>query len=72
MRASVYAEMRLRERQQEEIAWRQADPDLQNPGSRIKWGYSPQAEARMRRSDQFMFDRPAGDTLPATVFRVEF
>lgn len=72
MRESIYAEMRLSERGQEEVAWRQADPDLQNPESRIKWGYSPQAEQRMRRSDSFMFDKPAGDTMPATVFRVEF
>jgi hypothetical protein len=72
MRENIYAEMRLREREQEEVAWRQADPDLQTPESRIKWGYSPQAEQRMRRSNDFMFDKPAGDTLPATVFRVEF
>lgn len=72
MRESIYAEMRLREREQEEVAWRQADIDLQNPESRIKWGYSPQAEQRMRRSDYFMLDKPAGNTMPATVFRVEF
>jgi hypothetical protein len=72
MRKSIYAEMRLREREEEELAWRQADIDLQNPESRIKWGYSPQAEQRMRRSDYFMLDKPAGDTVPASVFRVEF
>ena len=72
MRESIYAEMRLREREQEEVAWRQADIDLQNPESRIKWGYSPQAEQRMRRSDYFMLDKPAGGTMPASVFRVEF
>lgn len=72
MRESIYAEMRLREREEEELAWRQADIDLQNPESRIKWGYSPQAEQRMRRSDDFMLDKPAGNTMPATVFRVEF
>jgi hypothetical protein len=72
MRENIYAEMRLRDREQEEVAWRQADPDLQNSESRIKWGYSPQAEQRMRRSNDFMYDKPAGDTLPATVFRVEF
>jgi hypothetical protein len=72
MRESIYAEMRLRQREQEEIAWRQADIDLQTPESRIKWGYSPQAEQRMRRSDYFMLDKPAGNTMPATVFRVEF
>ncbi|MGI9200688.1 MAG: hypothetical protein ACR2QL_06500 [Woeseiaceae bacterium] len=72
MRENIYAEMRLREREEEEVAWRQADPDLQNSESRIKWGYSAQAEQRMRRSNDFMYDKPAGETLPATVFRVEF
>lgn len=72
MRQAIFAEARLREREQEEIAWRQADPDLRNPNSRIKWGYSPQAEARMRRQNDFMFDMPAGNTQPATLFRAEF
>ena len=72
MRQAIFAEARLREREQEEIAWRQADPDLRNPNSRIKWGYSPQAELRMRRANDFMYDMPAGNTRPATVFRAEF
>jgi len=72
MREAVYAEMRLREREQEELAWRQADPDLQKPESRFKWGYSPQAEQRMRRGNEFMYDMPAGKTQPATLFRAEF
>ena len=72
MREAVYAEMRLRERREEELAWRQADPDLQNSESRIKWGYSPQAEQRMRRESDFMYDLPIDDTKPATLFRVEF
>ena len=72
MREAVYAEMRLREREQEELAWRQADPDLRNTESRFKWGYSPQAEQRMRRGNEFMYDMPAGKTQPATLFRAEF
>ena len=72
MREAVYAEMRLRERREEELAWRQADPDLQNSESRIKWGYSPQAEQRMRRESDFMYDLPIDQTKPATLFRVEF
>ena len=72
MREAVYAEMRLREREQEELAWRQADPDLRKPESRFKWGYSPQAEQRMRRGNEFMYDQPAGKTQPATIFRAEF
>ncbi len=72
MREAVYADMRLRERDQEELAWRQADPDLKNPESRFKWGYSPQAEQRMRRGNEFMNDLPIDDTKPATIFRAEF
>lgn len=72
MREAVYAEMRLRERNEEELAWRQADPDLQNSESRIKWGYSPQAEQRMRREHDDMYDLPIDQTKPATLFRVEF
>ena len=72
MRETVYAEMRLRERSEEELAWRQADSDLENRESRIKWGYSPQAEQRMRRESDFMYDLPIDDTKPATLFRVEF
>jgi len=56
----------------EEDEWRRADPDLEieNP-SRIKWGYNPQAEARMRR-DTELTDLPIDTVKPATVFRVEF
>ena len=72
MREALYAEMRLRQRREEELAWRQADPDLQDKESRIKWGYSPQAEQRMRREGEFMYDLPIDQTKPATLFRVEF
>ena len=72
MREAVYADLLLQERDQEELAWRQADPDLKNPESRFKWGYSPQAEQRMRRGNEFMNDLPMHDTKPATIFRAEF
>ena len=72
IRATIYAEMRLREREEEEMAWRQEDPDLENPESRIKWGYSPQAEQRMRRENDFMNDLPFDQNRPASLFRVEF
>lgn len=68
----VYREKRLREREEEEVAWRQADPDLDNPDSRIKWGYSAQAEQRMRRENDFLYDLPTDQTKPATLFRAEF
>ena len=72
MKEAIYAELRLRERAEEEQAWRQADPDLKNPESRIKWGYSAQAEQRMRRENDFMYDLPIDQTKPATLFRSEF
>ena len=72
MQEAVYAEMRMRERRERELAWRQSDPDLENTESRIKWGYSPQAEQRMRRESDFMYDLPIDQTKPATLFRVEF
>jgi len=72
MKEAIFAEMRMRERNEEELAWRQADPDLKNPESRIKWGYSPQAEQRMRRENAFMYDLPIDETKPASIFRVEF
>ena len=72
MREEIYSEMRMRERQQEELAWRRADPDLEKPESRIKWGYSPQAEQRMRLENDFIYDLPFEQTKPATVFRAEF
>lgn len=62
----------LRKREEEEVAWRQADPDLENPESRIKWGYSPQAEQRMRRENDFMYELPTDQVKPATLFRAEF
>jgi hypothetical protein len=72
MREAVYAEMRLRERDQEELAWRQADRDLETAESRIKWGYSPQAEQRMRRENDFLYDLSSDHAKPASIFRVEF
>lgn len=72
MKEVVFADMRFRERAEEELAWREADRDLNNPESRIKWGYSPQAEQRMRRELDAMNDLPIDRTKPATLFRVEF
>jgi hypothetical protein len=72
MKETIYADMRLRERSEAELAWRQADPDLRHPESRIKWGYSPQAEQRMRRENDLMYDLSSNQTKPASIFRVEF
>jgi len=72
MREAIYAEMRMRERYEEDIEWREQDPDLKKPESRIKWGYSPQAEQRMRRQQDFMYDLSIDHNKPASIFRVDF
>ena len=69
---AVFAEGRMRERREQELAWRQADPDLVEEGSRIKWGYSPQAEQRMRNDMEDMHGLPIDQVKPASIFRVEF
>lgn len=72
LRERIYAEMRLRQREEEDLAWRQKDPDLKITESRIKWGYSPQAEQRMRRENDFMHELSIDHNKPASIFRVEF
>ena len=69
---SIFSEMRMREREEEDIAWRQSDPDLENSESRIKWGYSPQAEQRMRRESDYLYDSGTELAKPASIFRIEF
>ena len=69
---AIYAEMRLREQEEEEVAWRQDDPDLENPEDRIKWGYSAQSEQRMRRENEYLYDSGTELAKPASLFRVEF
>jgi len=72
IREAVLADMRMRERLEQEFAWREADPDLKDGESRIKWGYSLQAEQRMRRDTAFMNDLSMDQYEPASIFRVEF
>ena len=56
---------------EEENEWRSsASTTVENP-SRIKWGYDPQDELRMRRESN-LSDVQWITTKPATVFRVEF
>ncbi len=72
LQEAIFAEARMRERREQELAWRQADPDLENKESRIKWGYSAQAEQRMRNDMDEMYDLPIDQVKPASVFRIEF
>ena len=72
LQAAIFSEARMRERREEEMAWRQADPDLEDPDSRIKWGYNPQAEYRMRGATEGLHDLPTDEVKPASIFRIEF
>jgi hypothetical protein len=53
----------------EESAWRESGVD--NTSSRIKWGYDPRDEYRIR-SEMDVMNSPSDTTRPATVFSVEF
>ena len=72
LQEAIFAEARMRERREEELSWRQADPDLENKESRIKWGYSAQAEQRMRNDMDEMYDLPIDQVKPASIIRIEF
>jgi hypothetical protein len=72
LREQIMTEYFRLQQLEEDAAWRQADPDLDpSKTSRIKWGYNPQAEARMRRETDVM-ELPIDQVKPATLFRVEF
>ena len=51
--------------------WRGESSLASETPSRIKWGYDPQDELRMRRESN-LSDVQAVTTKPATVFRIEF
>lgn len=62
-----FEQQRLMERER----WRSSlDVKLKSP-SRIRWGYDPGAELRMRRETDLM-DLAFETTRPASIFRVEF
>jgi hypothetical protein len=56
---------------EEEDAWRRSTSMAVESPSRIRWGYDPQDELRMRRESN-MSDVSWVTTKPATVFRVDF
>jgi len=70
LRSRVIKELARMRVLEEEYEWRKSESDVKNP-SRIKWGYDPRAELRMRR-DTELADLPIDDTKPATLFRFEF
>jgi hypothetical protein len=54
----------------EEYEWRKSIAAVDD-SSRIKWGYDPDTEMRMRR-DTSLTDLPIDTVKPASLFRVEF
>ena len=54
----------------EEYEWRKSIAAVEDT-SRIKWGYDPDTEMRMRR-DTTLTDLPIDTVKPASLFRVEF
>ncbi len=59
------------QRLMERARWRSSlDVKLKSP-SRIRWGYDPGAELRMRRETDLM-DLPFETTRPASIFRIGF
>jgi hypothetical protein len=60
--------LKILEEQQE---WRSSGDENYSSSSRIKWGYSPQDELRMRRESGIP-EETYITTRPATIFRFEF
>ncbi len=56
---------------EEQNEWRGSTSLAVETPSRIRWGYDPQDELRMRRESN-LSDVQAVTTRPATVFRIEF
>jgi len=71
LRQQVFDEVdRLRELE-EEYAWRAGDlTEVESP-SRIKWGYDPRDEYRVRQ-DRSLTELPIDRNKPATIFSVDF
>ena len=69
MRARLLKEQYEMELIEEESAWRSAAVD--DSSSRIKWGYNPADDYRIR-SEMENIDTPSYNVNPASVFRVEF
>lgn len=71
LKAQVFAMYSQVKRDEEEQAWRSTLPKAYGNFGRIKWGYDPDAELRMRRESGL--DDVDPDTVrPATIIRVEF
>jgi len=71
MRDRLMTDIKRLEILEEQQEWRSSGDKNISKSSRIKWGYSPQDELRMRRESGIP-DETYITTKPATVFRFEF
>ena len=71
LRKRILNDYFLQQRLMERARWRSSlDTKVKSP-SRIRWGYDPGAELRMRRETDLM-DLPFETNKPATIFRLGF
>lgn len=71
MRARLMRDLEVIKQEQAKGRWSKSEISLAETEPRIKWGYDPDAEARMRRETDFMGTQRE-TTQPASLFRVEF
>jgi len=71
MRDRLMTDIKRLEILEEQQEWRSSGDKNYSSSSRIKWGYSPQDELRMRRESGIP-EETYITTKPATVFRFEF
>ena len=71
MRDRLMTDIKRLEILEEQQEWRSSGDKNYSKSSRIKWGYSPQDELRMRRESGIP-EETYITTKPATVFRFEF
>ena len=69
VRAQLLKDFYRMKQEEEEFGWRSSAAS--DSSSRIKWGYDPRDDYRMR-NEMSLQDLPSERTKPATIFRVEF
>lgn len=71
LRKRIMDDYMKRQRLRERAEWRSSLSTEDESPSRIRWGYDPEAELRMRRETDLM-DLPIEGERAASIFRVEF
>lgn len=71
MRARLMRDLEVIKQEEDEGRWNKTEAALVETPPRIRWGYDPDAEARMRRETDLMGVQRE-TTQPASLFRVEF